>query len=212
MSVSRTIEFPFGVMALVEGDCCADFILSKDEFERYCAFSAKKRQQDFLRGRSAAKIALEKFCELRRISFPDKALVTIDSNENGVPCARGFSVGISISHSRDIAVAIAFDLTYSCGIDVEFFRENRIAALSKMSSEEIVPRDLRSMTIAWSAKEALSKALGTGLTIALHKLRISKWLPNVEFALFPNMQFIVIPDSVKIIAIVYGKIDDVAQF
>lgn len=210
MISGRIIKLPFGVMTLAKGDCCADFVLSSDELARYREFSSKTRGQDFLRGRCAAKVALEKFCVSQSIDFPDTTLVTIDTNKNGAPYARGFSAGISISHSRDIAVAIAFDPAYSCGIDVEFFREDRITTMRKVSPEEVVPQDLQSVTIAWSAKEALSKALGTGFAIPLDKLKIGKWLPNIEFVSFSHMQCIVIPDSAKTITIVCGKSCDIA--
>lgn len=146
-------------------------ILSSSELIRYKSFGSQKRQWEFLLGRFAAKKALSHFVEVEYLKE-----ISVDTVAAGYPIisnkliARDYSV--SISHSDNVATAVAFNKNFSCGIDIESINESKKNTMAKMSPE-ISSDDAEMLTVAWCAKEALGKALKTGLAIDRKMLEIS---------------------------------------
>lgn len=127
-----------------------------------------RRQQSFLLGRYAAKLALQsallehdlKAIEIGRGVF-EQPLVS---------CLSAKIPSVTISHCNEIAVALAFPAGHPMGVDIEQIDPARLIAIrSQMSPVErewarsAGADELALSTLIWTAKEALSKALTCGL-------------------------------------------------
>ncbi len=126
--------------------------LYAQEFEICKDYKSQKRLNEFKRGRIAAKKALS---QLKIIDFP------ILKSESGAPIwPQGISG--SISHSKDLAVAIASKKYKLLGVDLEYLKQER--------NPEIFKRVCTEKELTWmqnnfekgirlfSAKEAIYKA------------------------------------------------------
>jgi phosphopantetheinyl transferase/NAD(P)-dependent dehydrogenase (short-subunit alcohol dehydrogenase family)/acyl carrier protein len=144
--------------------------LSKNEQSRYNEIKIKKKKQEWLAGRIAAKIALSK------ITQSMIQLIEIQTDENRSPYSfiRGEHVHVSISHSNGIAVAIAGDKA----VDVEVVTKRDPSFIDEaFSSQEIKSLKLRkadaeALTRYWTLKEAHLKRMRIGLKEDLHKVEI----------------------------------------
>jgi phosphopantetheinyl transferase len=84
--------------------------------------------------------------------------------------------GASLSHAGDWAAALSFDRTSErVGIDVERIEARPDAFLREAFTESERRRlaNPTDITRAWCAKEALLKAIGTGLKADLHQIEVS---------------------------------------
>jgi len=155
--------------------------LSKDERQRAARFVFPDARRRFVVTRGCLRRILGCFC-----SLPASA-VRFDYTPLGKPSlaieTTRMPVHFNVSHSRDLAlIAIAFDLPL--GVDVEavrpmpdrvtissrYFTAGEAAAIAAVAPHE---RDL-AFFLCWTRKEAFSKALGDGLSLALdryHDLR-----------------------------------------
>ena len=129
------------------------------------------RRHSYLLGRRAAKTALRQQMNLEQ---PEK--IWVDVGVFGQPLVRApahAGMGISISHSADYGGAIAFDMAQPMAIDIEpLRRRDDQALLSQFTPAEIdrlnhVSQHPVSPLWLWTAKEALSKVMQTGLTVPL---------------------------------------------
>ena len=168
--------------------------LTPHERLRAAAFRFEKRRRDWLLGRYAAKrLVVRHLREETGLPVP-LSLLEIGTEASGSPFARLSSdappvagiepgrripVSLSISHSAGRSlVALArgdgsADAAVAVGADVErveprlsafaddYFTSEELATVSAGGEEE---RD-RIVTTIWSAKEAVLKALGLGLTV-----------------------------------------------
>lgn len=139
------------------------------ELSYLARISNEDRAGEFLMGRFAAKHALnsvmaargfQEICIERGVFSQPVVLVP---NEPGLD--------ISISHKKDIAIALAHPTAYPMGIDIETIKDTRHQVLeSQMTTTEISELKLGnhpyslSLSQLWVIKEALSKVLKTGLT------------------------------------------------
>lgn len=147
-------------------------ILCGYELEYYSGVRAAKRKKEYLFGRAAAKIALG-------LLIPDCAAI-IGTGVFKQPIVRGCDAAVSISHSVDCFSALAFMPESPCAIDVEYV-DNRLGdywqefvnadELQLAADAGISMSDV--YTILWSAKEAMSKAIGTGLLTPLSVYKVS---------------------------------------
>jgi len=146
--------------------------LAPQELESYQLFRYEKRRTEWLGGRLAAKKAA-----LDRLGTPfaDDAMREwpIFADENGRPFFRsdaGQELSLSISHSHGLASAMVVTGP-ACGLDVQKISEATIRVKEKFCAdrEEDLLNSLAfpepdhsatAMTLLWSAKEALRKALG----------------------------------------------------
>ncbi|MDR3187014.1 MAG: 4'-phosphopantetheinyl transferase superfamily protein [Holosporaceae bacterium] len=142
--------------------------LSKPELEKFDSLGSEKTKIQFACGRIASKIALG--------IFEDAAPSDIDiaNEESGRPVIHSSDYGVSISHSEKWIAALVFQKEFVFGIDVEQMRENRRNALKYVNrNPEPIPDDLKSLTVAWTMKEALSKALQLGFNLPFEDLAIA---------------------------------------
>jgi len=147
-------------------------LLSPEEKKLFATFSYPKRRREWLGGRLAAKSAV---LQLLRINNTTEILseLTILLTENGSPQLIGTHLtgdkppALSISHSDRFAVAMAVKAE-TCGIDIQKISEKTERVADRFSEEKelLLLRDHTSMlnekerlTLLWSAKEALKKAL-----------------------------------------------------
>lgn len=190
-------------------------ILTESELRKYDAFKAKTGKMEFLLGRYSAKIA---YFELTHgNNFLDIEIA------NGIfeqPFFMGDSAfDLSIAHSKEFGGAIVFDKAYPIGLDIETVSESsdRLDVLSFATKyDEIEAVDVQkdvALTIAWCMKEALTKAIRTGLTIPLDLLCLDKLTKGwdvldtfeCEFKNFPQYKGIAKVICGYVMAIVYPK-------
>uniref|UniRef100_Q026V6 Beta-ketoacyl synthase n=1 Tax=Solibacter usitatus (strain Ellin6076) TaxID=234267 RepID=Q026V6_SOLUE len=149
----------------------------------------ERRQLEWLAGRTAAKDAVRGFLQKHHAIQLFPADIEITHDEYGRPIARGpwtqslhASPHVSISHSQNVAVALAYDGSRGMGygIDLQAIRElapdfeASVLTGEEQRHLEVVPANLRAEWILrlWCAKEAVSKALGRGLIEGPASVRI----------------------------------------
>ncbi len=155
-----------------EFDCM--HILRPEEKLQLQAYSYKRRKESYYYGRISGKIAVSSFLNLNFQDFYiDKGIFT----QPVVCCLKHSNCQVSISHTDRASAAIAFDEKHPMGIDIETIdSKNSIMVRDHLTSGE---SDLCSTDnaplIFWTAKEALSKVLRTGLTIPLELFEINSF-------------------------------------
>jgi phosphopantetheine--protein transferase-like protein len=164
-------------------DYFARRFLSSPEIETYRTLNPR-RQIEWLAGRIAAKDAVRSVVWERGAEavFPiEIEIVDEPSGRPTVVTKRASDLAVSIAHKRGIAVALLGRDGRAPGIDVErveprdaafertAFADEERALLDAVSAGDPRGSELRQEWIArfWAAKEALSKARGTGLFTGL---------------------------------------------
>jgi len=165
--------------------------LHTKELEFFAQLKHQRRQQSYLQGRYAAKLALS-----HKHPNINLSTVFIDRGVFGFPVIASANTSgykISISHSADLAVALAYEETYPMAVDIEQIAEHRSAAIkSQMLPEELAfATDIKALTRLWTAKESLAKVLNCGLNISFELLQISNLTElgdkqELSFKHFPN--------------------------
>jgi len=160
-------------------------LLSDNEMKIYGSLRLEKRKKEFLAGRIAAKEAVGVVIDqlgfhrsaprIEVLKSPGGApFVTIEGD--GRP-----SILVSISHSNELAAAAAcIGDTIGLGIDVEISekRSNSFLQTAFTSEErtciERVPKRMKYVysTHLFTLKEAISKALGTGLSVNTYDIEV----------------------------------------
>lgn len=143
--------------------CITDELLGRDELTeteiiQLAQYKNERRRSSWLRGRRALKILM------REIEFADQhaPLNTIDTTATFFP-----HPAFSLSHSRDIAIAIScLAPAFGVGLDLEFIKETKTQMsrfylsedergwLDKLSDKERSIEQIR----LWTAKEAIFKS------------------------------------------------------
>lgn len=170
-SKSRSIQIGFCMISkdMPELVKCID-ILSLDELAYYESIKFIKRKQSYLLGRIAAKrsistlLGLEEKIKDISIQFGvfEQPIVKSPSHQN---------IQVSISHSHNYGVALAFPEEHPMAIDIEIIEDKTVEIMSEFIST-LELRKIESYfsnlsvgaTLVWSIKETLSKVLKTGLT------------------------------------------------
>jgi len=146
----------------------ASEILGRNETAYFSTLRFARRQESYLLGRYAAKVALGKI-----LAEPDLKAIEIERGVFEQPIVRCDGNGrwdVTISHAGSLAVVLAYPTGHPMGIDIERIdpasRETILSQLSKQENEWLqvfVRQKLEIATGLWAAKEALSKALRSGL-------------------------------------------------
>jgi phosphopantetheinyl transferase len=148
--------------------------LSGSEKERLEGFQFAAKKQSFLLGRLAAKCALGAL-----LPEPDLRRIEIRSGVHGQPLVRHPRAGsaeVTVSHSHGLAVALAFPAEYPMGIDLEtvsavsagtIIGELEASAPEQAWLAAAGVDDATACCVLWTAREALGKALKTGLNSPL---------------------------------------------
>lgn len=149
--------------------------LSDNEYKKFENIGNQIRKSHFIFGRIATKISLQKK-NILNILPQNIDIINVSSGAPKIivdDVALNFQT--SISHSKNIIAALIFNEKHQCGIDIEFMRDDKISALRKITKELDsinVIANLKNLTIAWSMKEALSKALQIGFNTDVDKFEI----------------------------------------
>jgi len=106
----------------------------------------------------------------------------------------------NLSHSEDMAL-FAFTRSYPIGVDIEYIhpiKDIQLIAKSFLSSEEMkaflkLPKNIQpdSFFRVWTRKEALTKAIGTGITVPLEQLEVGvnpEESPRLKFSQTNNLK------------------------
>ena len=143
-------------------------LLGESETAYFSTLRFARRQRSYLLGRYAAKTALS-----AALSEPDLRAIEIERGVFEQPIVRydrNSGWGVTISHTEELAAALAYPAGHPMGIDLEQIdRRQHETILSQLSEREIGWLSLHSAerfefaSALWAAKESLSKVLRTGL-------------------------------------------------
>jgi len=163
-------------VSAVGADINPDTILTKKEKKILTTHKFEKRRREWLAGRLAAKLLLNRFFQLKPLNCE------ILRDENGKPYTLkgGEKIFLSISHSHDWAAAsAACDGRYLIGMDIEKIQYRPRAWLHDFFHTEEYSEDVSTQTFIWSSKESLLKALGIGLTASLLDIKLKMSNPKL---------------------------------
>jgi 4'-phosphopantetheinyl transferase len=178
----------------------ASRVLHAVELSYFQGLPSEKRRADFLLGRYAAKHALSRLTnglkpesiEIRAGAFHQPVVF----HDTGLPLA------VSISHCRGIVAALAHPATHPFGIDTEVVDAAHLDALRGHVGMGELPEPPAGLSEAdrytrvWTVKEALSKALGCGLTASFEVFEIAErreWdgtRMSGSFSYFPHFAYV----------------------
>jgi 4'-phosphopantetheinyl transferase len=166
--------------------------LSPAERTTYDRFRFDARRKSWLAGRFTAKLLLSHVLNGgRSVPVPNKlAQIEIRNNDLGAPNAvhHGQIIpgSLSISHSGDWCAVAFAPSRLKVGIDIEkitprsagfmqdYFTNNEIALVSPTNESRFAEdRQAETVTLIWSAKEALLKAMGIGLRLDTRHIEVS---------------------------------------
>ena len=142
-----------------------------EEISALSARGNEKRISERIAGRVAAKRAIV------ALSGASPEQVQIENLPSGAPIAKVAGLPgpqLSISHSHGHAVAMVRE-SGPLGIDLEAIESRSPAFVSEWFSEKesaLVGNDPRLQTLAWSAKEAVLKALGQGMALNPREIQL----------------------------------------
>jgi 4'-phosphopantetheinyl transferase len=168
----------------------AQALLSDDERARQRSFVSPDLRRRFGAARAGLRTLLGRHLDLdpRRLAF--------SANEFGKPRLAGDGqVHFNLSHCEERAV-LAISDTAEVGIDLEcerpiehvdlakrYFHPNEVTAIAA-SPDEAEQR--RAFFLVWTLKEAVVKALGTGLSTPLDSFEIAIGVPMPRLAVAPE--------------------------
>ncbi|MBY9081321.1 4'-phosphopantetheinyl transferase superfamily protein [Paenibacillus sp. HN-1] len=152
--------------------------LHVQERSYYDTLKFEKRMRSYLLGRFAAKQAAAALTgeeELANIHIQAGIF------DQPILSSAKRNIQVSITHCNDYGAAIAFPEAHPMGIDLEKIDDRKRTAIEShitMAEKEYInplpiPLDT-ALTLLWSAKEALSKVLKTGLTASFKVFEVSK--------------------------------------
>jgi len=143
-------------------------LLGENEAAYFSTLRFARRQGSYLLGRYAAKTALSSV-----LAEPDLRAIEIERGVFEQPivrCGRNGRWEVTISHTEDLAAALAYPAGHPMGVDLEQIDPGQHETiLSQLSEREIGWLNLHSAdrfqfaSALWAAKESLSKVLRTGL-------------------------------------------------
>lgn len=159
--------------------------LSPAEQEKCERLGPAGAKNSFCLGNAAAKKAIGQLA-----GKPESGGAEIAYGVFGYPIVRGAGAGLSVSiaHSESAAAALAFRENIMAGIDLEQVRETNcdtirsILTTAERQMGEALPLDeTLFLHHAWTAREALSKALRTGFLLPAKLLELQSIKPNQGF-------------------------------
>ena len=160
----------------------ANRFLSPNELACLEQLRFEARRRSWLLGRYSAKEALAGF-----LGRADRTEVEVKSGVFQQPVVVGLATQnaqVSLSHCANLGVAVAFGEEHPLAVDVEEVNAERVVTMqSQMTAAErsmlvTLPGESSALAaLAWTAKEALSKVLKTGLMtpMAVYELEGAVW-------------------------------------
>ncbi len=157
----------------------AQSFLHPHEWQRLQAYAHRKRADDYLRGRYAAKQATTVLCPRQ----PQPG-IRVDSGIFRQPllwCPDNPALEVSLSHAASVTAAIAYPGAHPMAIDTENIDGANVKTLHEQVTEQeqrLVAQlsgysQLQLVTGLWTVKEALSKVMRCGLTAPISIFEIA---------------------------------------
>lgn len=155
----------------------------------YSTLTHQKRQYSYLLGRYCAKQAVAAYKNFP-VLFPEIHIQHGLFQQPILSHPTLSNIQVSISHTEMVGAAIAFSEIHPMAIDIEILSPSKVETIKTQmtDAEKRFPpvfsgSETELMTVLWTAKEALSKVLKCGLTIAFELLEISKITQEGNFIL-----------------------------
>ena len=126
-------------------------VLSPKEKEICSRFRSVKRRREYSFGRNLCRKAL------RQLNIDCENILNDDL---GAPFIENSEYAPAISHSHGKIVVLGYKKEFSFGVDIEKMNFKKISILKEIFSEDKTPDEL---IVLWTLKEALAKALKTGI-------------------------------------------------
>jgi 4'-phosphopantetheinyl transferase len=167
----------------------AQALLSDDERARQRSFVSPELRRRFGAARAGLRTLLGRHLDR------DPRSLAFATNEFGKPRLAGDGqVHFNLSHCEERAVLAISDA--EVGIDLErerpvehvdlarrYFHPNEVAAITASRGE---PAQRRAFFVVWTLKEAVVKALGTGLSMPLDSFEVAIGAPTPQLAVAPG--------------------------
>jgi phosphopantetheinyl transferase (holo-ACP synthase) len=148
--------------------------LSVKELEKLNSFGLEKRKKQYYLGRLTTKKALSLLAD--GLTFQ---AISVVNEKSGHPIIENSSYATTITHTNEIVASLVFKSEFSFGIDVENVRKGSAKAIrSAISDEEQIVDDIESLTVAWTLKESLSKALKCGFRAPFEEFELTNFSQN----------------------------------
>jgi len=170
-----SVERDVCVLSMANVSTLIDFekYLSDEELNRFYSMKSEERKSQYCLARIVAKKSLEFF-----VGKFDFRSVTIANETSGCPVilrdGKKFGYAVSIAHTKETVAGLVFKDTFSFGIDIESMREKSTKAMRHVIMDgEQIPDDPKHLTVAWTLKEALSKALKKGFLLPFSELELT---------------------------------------
>lgn len=154
--------------------------LSSYEKEYFNKLKFERRQNSYLLGRYAAKKAVATLYGTDTLNT-----ICIENGILGNPILKypkDTTIQVSITHSKNISGAVAYPLMHPMAIDIEEIKNDFFDIQSSFICQEELDllknsqyTYLEKLAMTWTAKEALSKLLKTGLTTSFNIFKISRY-------------------------------------
>ncbi|MEV6276622.1 hypothetical protein [Nocardia sp. NPDC051832] len=169
----------------------SEFHMSAEEARRAATLPIPRRRAQWLAGRLAAKYAVQAYQQQhtgRLVATCDIAVRTLDAGPRaGMPVVDA-PVGISISHSGDLAVAAC--ASGPVGIDLERNRRFSPFLEAELGTAQTggghTRLDTMGTPLRWVCREAVLKYFGFGLRVDPREVRLTRWLANGAFHWAPG--------------------------
>lgn len=169
-------------------------LLHPEEHQVFQNFKFDRRKISYLLGRLSAKKAIQQLT-----NDTQSKNIWVDSGVFQFPvvrCKELQNIQVSISHCEDIGISIAFPEAHPMGIDVEkvnLDREEVILSQTTNQEKELLSNNylnsIDGYTRLFTAKEALSKILKTGMMIDFKYLEVNNITMKDEEILFSFTHF-----------------------
>ena len=171
-------------------------ILSKEEKENANSFKMDYHRKCYILSHVILRLLLSKYTGI----IPE--LIEIHKNKYGKPFIKSDELKFNISHSKDkLAIAMA---SFEVGIDIEYINPNfdiyEIIDITLSESEKLNIKKLefslqnKQFYKYWTQKEALLKAMGTGINMDLNKLEIPNNISdNNRISIYKEKKWIIEP-------------------
>lgn len=172
------------------------YVLSKEEKENANSFKMDYHRKCYILSHVILRLLLSKYTGV------SPELIEIHKNKYGKPFIKSHKLKFNISHSKaKLAIAIA---VCEIGIDIEYVNPNfdiheildiTLSENEKLNIKKLEPSlQKKQFYLYWTKKEALLKAMGTGINVSLNKLEISNYtINNNNISTYKEKEWIINP-------------------
>ena len=154
--------------------------LHPEELSYYQTLKFDRRKTSYLLGRIAAKQAVATY-ENKPVPLQTIGILPGVFQFPVVKYPEGENIQVTLSHSDQAGVALAFPEEHPLGVDIEQLDESKVDTLRNITEPDEYQLTLNcgltdavGYMMLWTVKESLSKILKTGLTVDFKALEVEK--------------------------------------